>query len=243
MKNTLLTVLLLMACAFAKAQTWTESEMMERQNYGLKLGFNFTSIWGGELQNPRPYFGPTAGFFWHTKETKKPFMFQTGFEGSLRGSNFANKDNDLPGGGNSNYRRIGLITADVPLLLNYRLGPKKEERTRLIQAGAIVSATVRSTAYLGEDKLPAQHFLDSSSHLYKWDNLPLRPIEFLAVIGYQDRGRTAGWQVQLQVGINNLNNVKYDANGQVIPFMRYAYPATNTGRRISTWNLKFSALF
>ncbi|MBM3399017.1 MAG: hypothetical protein FJY15_00450 [Bacteroidetes bacterium] len=230
-------------CGFVNAQTWTDAEMLERQNYGLKLGINFTSMWGGELQNARPYFGPTAGFFWHTKETPRPFMFQTGFEGSLRGSNFANKEDSFPGSGNSNYRRIGLITADIPLLINYRLGSKKENRTRVIQAGAIVSATVRSTVYLGADKLPAQHFLDSTGHLYKWDNLPLKPVEFLAVIGYQDRSVTAGWQVQLQVGLNNLNNVKYDANGNIVPFMRYAYPATNTGKRICTWNLKFSALF
>jgi hypothetical protein len=226
----------------ASAQTWTESEMLERHNYGLKLGFNFTSMWGGELQNSRPYFGPFAGFFWHTKETKKPYMFQTGFEGSLRGSNFANKETNFPGSGNSNYRRIGLITADVPLLLNYRLGPKKDDRTRVVQVGALVSGTIRSTVYLGEDKLPAQHFLDSSSHLFKWDNLPLKPIEFLGVIGYQDRGITAGWQIQLQVGINNLNDVKMQ-NGNIVPLLPYAYPATNTGRRISTWNLKFSALF
>ncbi|MBM3920432.1 MAG: hypothetical protein FJ347_04305 [Sphingomonadales bacterium] len=242
MKRKAIILVSFLSCAFVNAQTWTDAEMLERQNYGLKLGLNFTSMWGGELQNPWPYFGPTAGFFWHTKETKKPFMFQTGFEGSLRGSNFANKSTDFPGGGNTNYRRIGLITADVPILLNYRLGPKKENRTRVIQAGAMVSATMRSTVYLGEDKLPAQHFLDSTSHLYQWDNLPLKPIEFLAVIGYQDRGISAGWQVQLQVGINNLNDVKIK-NGNIIPFMPYAYPATNTGKRISTWNLKFSALF
>jgi hypothetical protein len=224
------------------AQTWTDAEMLERNNFGLKLGVNVTSMWGGELQNPRPYFGPTAGFFWHTKETKKPLMFQTGFEGSMRGGNFANRDRSLPGGGNTNYRRIGLITADVPLLINYRIGPKKDERTRVMQIGAVVSGTIRSTAYLGEDKLPAQHFQDSTSHLYQWGNLPIKPIEFLAVIGYQDRGLVAGWQIQLQVGINNLNDVKRE-NGNIVPLMPYAYPATNTGKRISTWNLKLSAVF
>lgn len=242
MKKILLIGLLTLGFARLNAQSWTDAEMLEVQNYGLKLGFNVTSMWGGELQNPRPYFGPTAGFFWHTKETKKYFMFQTGFEGSLRGSNFANKSKDFPGGGNTNYRRIGLITADVPLLINYRIGPKKENRTRVIQAGAIVSTTIRSTVYLGEDKLPAQHFLDSTSHQYKWDNLPLKPIEFQGVIGYQYRGAVSGWQVQLQVGINNLNRVKTQ-NGSIVPLMPYAYPATNTGRRISTWNLKVSALF
>lgn len=242
MKKVILMGLLLTGFTCLNAQNWTDAEMLDRQNYGLKLGFNITSMWGGELQNPRPYFGPTAGFFWHTKETKKPFMFQTGFEGSLRGSNFANKSTDFSGGGNTNYRRMGLITADIPLLINYRLGPKKENRTRIIQAGALVSATVKSTVYLGEDKLPAQHFLDSTSHQYRWDNLPLKPVEFLAVIGYQDRGSVAGWQVQLQVGINNLNDVKI-LNGNIVPLMPYAFPATNTGKRISTWNLKFSALF
>jgi hypothetical protein len=226
----------------ATGQTWTDAEMLERQNYGLKLGFNISSMWGGELQNPRPYVGPSAGFFWHTKETKKPIMFQTGIEGNMRGGNFANKNADFPGGGNSNYRRIGLITADVPLLINYRIGPKKEGKTRVVQMGAVVSGTIRSTVYLGDDKLPAQHFLDSTSHLYKWGNLPLKPAEVLGLIGYQERGSAAGWQIQLQVGINNLNDVKRE-NGNIIPFMPYAYPSTGTGKRISTWNLKVSALF
>jgi hypothetical protein len=44
-------------------------------------------------------------------------MFQTGVEGSLRGSNFANKRTDFPNSGNSNYRRIGLITfSNFPLV-------------------------------------------------------------------------------------------------------------------------------
>jgi hypothetical protein len=46
----------------------------------------------------------------------------------------------------------------------------------------------------------------------------------------------------LQVGINNLNDVKRE-NGIIVPLMPYAYPATNTGKRISTWNLKLSAVF
>jgi hypothetical protein len=50
------------------AQTWTDAEMLERNNYGLKLGFNVTSMWGGELQNPRPYFGP--GFFGTPKKPR-----------------------------------------------------------------------------------------------------------------------------------------------------------------------------
>lgn len=135
MKNGILMGLLLTGFTCLNAQNWTDAEMLDRQNYGLKLGFNITSMWGGELQNPRPYFGPTAGFFWHTKETKKPFMFQTGFEGSLRGSNFANKSTDFPGGGNTNYRRLGLITADLPLLINYRLGPKKKTAPGLFRQG------------------------------------------------------------------------------------------------------------
>ncbi len=227
-------ICLFLLAANVNAQSWTPSEESERQNFGLKLGINFTSMWGGELKNPRPYFGPTAGFFLHTKEAKKPWMFQTGVEGSLRGSNFANKRTDFPNSGNSNYRRIGLITLDVPLLLNYRLGPKKADRTKVVQLGAVISGTIKSTVYLGDDKLPAQHYLDSTSHLYRWANLPLKPIEVLGVVGYQDRGVLAGWQIQLQVGINNLNN------NFKLP---YAYPITGTGKRISTWALKVSALF
>jgi hypothetical protein len=224
----------------AAGQTWTDAEMLERQNYGLKLGFNISSMWGGELKNPRPYFGPLAGFFWHTRETKKPWMFQTGLEGSLRGSNFANKRGDSLASTNSIYRRIGMITADVPLLINYRIGSKKENQTQVVQFGVMVSGTIRSTLYLGEDKLPAQHYLNSdSSHLYRWDNLPLKPFEVLGVVGYQNRKAYAGWQVQLLIGLNNLNKNA----GTNIPLFPYAQPETITGRRISTWNLKVSALF
>lgn len=217
----------------ASAQQWTDAEITERLNYGLKLGAGFSSMWGGELSNPRPYFGPVAGFFWYTKEKKSPWSFQTGLEGSLRGSNFANKDESF-NGGNTNYRRIGIISADLPLLLNYRIGKKKEDHFKCLQAGVIVSGIIRSTVYLGPDKLPAQHYLDSSSHLYRWKNLPMKPVEFMGVIGYQHRGPIAGWQLQLRVGVNNMND-----NFS----MPYALPATGFGRRISTWMLNMSVLF
>lgn len=216
------------------AQAWTEEEINERLHYGLKLGLGLGSMWGGELVNARPYMGPVAGFYWYTKEKKSPYAFQTGLEGSLRGSNFANTDENSPNGGNSNYRRIGIISADVPLLLNYRLGPQKENKYSCLQVGLLVSGIVKSTVYLGNDKLPAQHYLDSSSHLYRWKNLPLKPVEVLGVIGYQSRGAVAGWQVQLKVGLNDMND------GFVMP---YAYPATGTGRRISTWRLDLSVMF
>jgi hypothetical protein len=221
---------------FAKAQTatWTDEELEERLNYGLKLGMGFSTMLGGELENPRPYFGPSAGFFWYTKEKKSPLAFQTGFEGSLRGSNFANTNDQFPGGGNSNYRRIGIISADIPLLLNYRLGPKKEDMYRCVQLGVLVSGILKSTVYLGPDKLPAQHYLDSTSHLYRWENLPLRPLEFAAVLGYQNRRGVAGWQVQLKAGLNNMNdNFK----------LPYAYPVTGRGRSIRTASLNFSLVF
>jgi len=234
------TFIVFCAVCLVKAQTqsptWTDEELAERLNYGLKLGFGVSTMTGGELENARPYVGPSAGFFWYTKEKKSPWGFQTGFEGNLRGSNFANSNDQLPGGGNSNYRRIGIISADVPLLLNYRMGKKSDEVYRCVQMGLLVSGIIKSTVYLGPDKLPAQHYLDSNgmSHLYRWKNLPLKPIEFAAVLGYQSRGAVAGWQAQLKVGINNMNN------NFVLP---YAYPVTGRGRRISTASLNFSLVF
>lgn len=224
----------------AFSQQWSEEELNEKLNYGLKMGLGVSSMYGGELQNPSLYFGPVAGIYWMPGKYKKRYGFQTGLEARLRGSNFGNTSDDFPNSGNYNYRKIGLITLDLPLIANYKLNKSTDKRQEYFQIGLLTSITLRSTVYLGEDKIPARHVFDTldqaSSHLYRWPNLPLAPVELSGVIGYQTKGEVVGWQALLRFGINNLNqNKKFS--------MPYAFPATGTGRPIYTWSLEFAMLF
>jgi len=235
-------VLVLISASAAKAQQWSDDELNEKLNYGLKVGVGLSSMYGGELQNPTLYMGPVAGFYWlpGKAKSKKPLALQTGLEARLRGSNFRNRSTDFPLGGNYNYTKIGMITLDLPLIANYKLKNSTDKKQNYVQLGLLISGTLRSTVYMGTEKIPARHLLDTAdqptSHLNRWPNLPMSPMEFSGVLGYQSRGEIAGWQVLLRFGLNNLNRKK---NFE----MPYAFPVTGTGKGIFTWSLEFSALF
>ncbi len=208
-----------------RAQQWSEDEVKDRLNLGLKLGLGMGSMYGGELKNPRPLMGFNAGLFFHGKDTNARLNWQTGLEARFRGSNFNNSDS-----GNTAYTKIGLITTDIPLLLNIRLGRLKPGFYKTLQVGATGSYILRSIVYIGEDKIPAQR----ENYLQTWKKLPLHPIDLQGIIGYQKRGPIAGWQVLFRMSLLNMNNNFYLPDN---------LPKTGTGKYIGAWNLDFAFLF
>lgn len=226
MKNKFIWLIFLLAfSAKAEAQQWSEDEIKDRMNMGLKLGLGFGGVSGGELKNPTPLLGFNAGLFFHGKDTNARFNWQTGLEARFRGSNFRNGDS-----GNTAYTRLGLITADIPVLLNIRLGQPKTGKYKALQVGVIAGYIVRSIVYIGDDKIPAQR----DNYLTTWSKLPLKPFDLQAMIGYQKRGQITGYQFSVKYGLLNLNN------NFVLPGL---LPATGTGKRIGTWNVDFSFMF
>jgi len=220
-----------LGCRLGLAQDASvDREWEKRQNFGLKMGIGFNSMYGGELRNPRPLLGYQTGFFWHGDPTlKRKWDPQLGLDLRLRGSNFANArptDTVI----NSAYTRISLISLDAPVLMNIRLKPKVKDQYRCIQVGAVTSLNFRSVIFKGPNRIPAQAdvFLD------QWENLPLKPIETALHLGYQTRGNSTGVQWSLNVGINNLND-NFVLEGLA--------PVTGNGLRISTWALQFGLLF
>ena len=104
-----------LGCRLGLAQDASvDREWEKRQNFGLKMGIGFNSMYGGELRNPRPLLGYQTGFFWHGDPTlKRKWDPQLGLDLRLRGSNFANArptDTVI----NSAYTRISLISLDAP---------------------------------------------------------------------------------------------------------------------------------
>jgi len=214
-----------MAPQFSNAQLWTDEEINARSNLGLKLGIGIGSIYGKELKRPTPLMGFNAGLFLHGKDTLRKINWQTGLEARFRGSNFNNSDS-----GNTAYTKIGLITIDIPLLINYRLSAPRASTNKVLQIGATCSYILRSIVYIGDEKIPAQR----DSYLETWSKLPLKPFDIQAVIAYQTRGRVAGYQISFKYSLFNMNN-DFHLPGLL--------PVTGTGKNIGTWNLDFAVLF
>lgn len=226
MRKLAFTLFIFLNATTSFAQNWTEEEVSERLNYGLKMGMSVSGIYGTELKNPVPMPGVHAGLFWHSKpRNDKKIGYQTGIEARLRGSNFDNGDL-----GNSAYTKIGLISLDVPLILNMNIGKVEEKKYKVAQIGIVPGYFLKTIMYSGPDRIPVQR----DNYLKTWDKLPLKPIDLQAVIGYQYRGNSAGYQAQLKVGVLNLND-----NFSLPELL----PATGTGGTIMTWNLEFSIVF
>lgn len=212
----------------AAAQSWSEDDEISNRQVGLRLGTGIYSMFGAELKNPRPKIGFQAGLFWYGKRERKRFNWQTGLEVCLMGSNFNNKDS-FGISSASNYTQIGIIQADIPLLINWRIQPYKETRYSTLQFGVIPGAILNSVVYVGDNKIPAQQ-----TNLKPWSNLPLHTFNLQGSIGYQYRGGAAGYNVRLKASILNLNN------HFVMPDL---LPVTGTGKFIGTWGIELGFIF
>ena len=99
-----------------------------------------------------------------------------------------------------------------------------------ITAGFTPSYIIRSVLYVGPNKVP----LNQEVFIQQWDNLPLKPIEILGSIGVQKMNENYGYAIDLNVGINSLND-NFKVEG--------VSPVTGSGLRISTLALEASLIF
>jgi len=203
----------------------------EVSNLGFKMGFGFYSFQSGELVNPRPMLGYTAGFNVHSDFTKmKKLYYQAGLDFTLRGGNFANPEK-IDSALNRSYGKITLVTVDFPVSVLIPLKREKKAESPMIKVGLTPSILLRSVVYVGPDRIP----LNSQIYQQTWESLPLKQVEFLSHVGYQKKVAEVGYYVGLNFGVNNLNDGKFKIDG--------IYPATGTGKRISTWSIEAVMLF
>lgn len=227
-----------------------DEEWRNPTNYGLKMGFAINSFIPGELQNPRPSVGFMTGIYIERPD-KRPsnWGWQSGLDLRLRGGNFANPKL-LDSVSNSAYSQIGLVTMDVPMLVQYRLSKSGDEKKKNIQVGLQPSLLLQSKLYVGPNKEP--FFKDV--YLRSWENLPFTRFDVQGVIGYQMRGYASGYNVNLKCTVLNMNPVSDnpndvggrgfkmpDVDGQGQP--AGVLPATGTGKFIGTWTLEFCLVF
>jgi len=197
--------------------------------FGLKMGAGVYSFTGGELQNPTPLLGYVAGIYIHDPLEDKRFHVQGGLDIRFRGGNF-NNAKTTDSAANRAYTQISLVTLDVPISMLFSLQPNKREKAWFLNVGVIPSYVMRSVVYVSADKIP----LNSQVYLQTWDNLPLKPFEFLAHFGVQMKGNQVGYDFGVNIGITDMNdNFRIDG----------IYPATGTGKRISTVAFEASLLF
>ncbi len=203
----------------------------EVSNLGFKMGFGLYSFLPGELVNPRPLLGYTAGFNVHSDFTKKKSLyFQGGLDFTLRGGNFSNPEK-IDSAINRAYGKITFVSVDFPISVLLPLNKNKKAASPMIKMGITPSIILKSVVYVGPDRIP----LNSSIYQQTWDNLPINSMELLGHVGYQKKVNEVGYYFGLNFGINNLNNGDFKIDG--------IYPATGSGKRISTWAIEAAMIF
>lgn len=229
MRKSFAGILLILFCSQLKAQNWGVEDDITFRQIGLRLGTGMYSMFGGELQNPRPKIGFQAGLYLYGKKAEKKLNWQTGFEASFSGSNFKNEDSASGVPSSSNYTQIGLIQLDIPLLVNFRVAGYKDNRYTVVQAGIMPGAIISSVVYVGPEKRPLQQ-----TNLNRWENLPLQPVNLMGVVGFQHLGGQAGISIRLRASLLDMNK------NFVLPGL---LPATGTGKYIGTWGAELGFLF
>jgi hypothetical protein len=113
---------------------WLKGDMNEVHEYGIKLGAGFSTLLGGELENPTPTFGLNGTAYYRYRYSQKAAVqVEAGI--SLRGSNFNN--------GNNEYRAIKTYNIDVPVLWVRALNASKKAHLVLgAQYSHLLSASI-----------------------------------------------------------------------------------------------------
>lgn len=210
-----------------QGSTWSEQDIMGISPYGIRMGFSVTSFSGTELSNPRPMLGYTGGFYYFWKPNKKKKLeFQNEVNIHFQGSNFANEEY-----GNTGYRRITLLSAELPFYAAIPLtnSEKEEGRTRLL-VGPQWAFNLRSAVLQG----PFYEPVEKDNYLSSWESLPFKPMHFNAVIGVQRIKGVLGYQIKIKRSITNLNDQFY---------LPKNLPETGKGGTIFPWSVEFCLVF
>jgi hypothetical protein len=155
---------------------------------GIKLGVGYSSMLGGELENPIGTFG-LQGSAYLRYRFKPKFAIQTEVGASFRGSNF---NNDV-----DEYTTIKTYYIDVPVLFVF--GLNKTATSNLI-IGPQYSRLLNSSIYISNGAAPEP------------DPPKLKKNDLLAVLGAQFYTPFVGFQVLAKYGLININDGLLGAN-------------------------------
>lgn len=161
---------------------WLKGDMNEVHEYGIKLGTGFSALLGGELENPTPRFGLLGNAYYRYRYSQKSaIQVEAGI--SLRGSNFANNNNE--------YGTIKTYNIDVPLLWVRALNNAKKSHLVL---GAQYSHLLSSSIFL------------VSKQVAESQNPKLKKHDVLLVTGTQFYTGFVGFQFLIKYGLININD-------------------------------------
>lgn len=161
---------------------WLKGNMNEDVEFGLRLGTNTTTMFGGELDNPRPMFGLNGAVYYRKKFTPKN-AFQLDLAVSLRGSNF-----DNPVG---QYSKLVTYYIDLPITWVRSINADNSSH---IIAGLQYSHLLNTSIYM------------TSTAVAENERPNLRNNDVMVLAGTQFYGGFVGFQIVAKYGLLNINN-------------------------------------
>jgi hypothetical protein len=161
---------------------WLKGNMNEDVEFGLRLGTNTTTMFGGELDNPRPMFGLNGAFYYRKKFTPKN-AFQLDLAVSLRGSNF---DNPI-----GQYSKLVTYYIDLPITWVRSINA---DNSNHIIAGLQYSHLLNTSIYM------------TSTVVAENERPNLSNNDLMVLAGTQFYGGFVGFQIVAKYGLLNINN-------------------------------------
>ena len=156
--------------------------MNEDVEFGLRLGTNTTTMFGGELDNPRPMFGLNGAVYFRKKFTPQN-AFQVDLAVSLRGSNF---DNPI-----GQYSKLVTYYLDLPV--TWVRSISADNNSHFI-AGLQYSQLLNTSIYM------------NSTAVAENERPKLRDNDVMVLAGTQFYGGFVGFQIVAKYGLLNINN-------------------------------------
>lgn len=188
LKNVTKSILLAagMLCMLAAAAQHYDPELdeydpeMKRRKLGIRVGFGYTKLNSPQFVNAGSAAG-LHGAFYYRKNISKGFHFNPELGASIKGSKFNN--------GDTGYSRISLFYFDIALLGMINLDNKN---VNSIVVGIQGSRLMRSSLFVGREQFAS--FLQ----------LPFKPWDFSAVLGYHFNTNFIGFNLSLKYGLYNI---------------------------------------
>lgn len=153
-----------------------------KTRFGVKMGFQTSTLLGSEMDNQKAMFGILGGLYGRYHLNKR-LCLQSELQISFRGSAFNH-------GSSGEYSTIKLLYADLPLMMFYEFG---KDRNHSIGVGVQASNLISGNMYFNGISIPGGR----TPNFYKWDVLP--------VLAYQRRFPFFILQSAAKYGLSNIN--------------------------------------
>jgi len=185
----------------AQVETHTIDAPLQQQNVDTdektktKLGIKFNLGWhtflGTEFNNTKHTFGFGAGMYQIINlNKKKSLQFHWEFNANYKGSKFG-KTND------TSFSKISLLYGEIPCFMSIRIANNAKKQPLFLIVGGQFGVLFKATISKGFGELAE----------VKYDNLPLRKIDFMPAIGLRkDIGSGMSLQTTTKLGLININS-------------------------------------